>query len=197
MNNQNVLAAAPDHFAGVSNMVAPAVQGEPVAMVDADDDGMWADILPNVTVKVGQILYAAPQSAEQQPIRSDLARNAANHLTNWLEMDICECEGRHYCGYNEVKRTRDALLDAAEQKSTACVGCEGAPVSGNSPCAVCGQKSTPDVSALVEALERFIVAWTDCHQQPVHAEEFEILTDICEDSMKLLAAHRKQQEGEA
>lgn len=53
---------------------APAVQGEPVAMVDADDDGMWADILPNVTVKVGQILYAAPQSGipktltqEQQP----------------------------------------------------------------------------------------------------------------------------------
>ena len=39
----------------------------PVAVVDADDDGMWADILPDVTVKVGQTLYAAPQPAEQKP----------------------------------------------------------------------------------------------------------------------------------
>lgn len=46
---------------------APAVRGEPVAVVDAADDGMWADILPNVTVKVGQALYTAPQPAEQQP----------------------------------------------------------------------------------------------------------------------------------
>lgn len=28
---------------------APDVQGEPVAMVDASDDGMWAEILPDVT----------------------------------------------------------------------------------------------------------------------------------------------------
>ena len=48
-------------------LAAPAVQGEPVAVVDADDDGMWADILPDVTVKVGQTLYTAPQPAEQQP----------------------------------------------------------------------------------------------------------------------------------
>ncbi len=40
---------------------------QPVAMVDANDDGMWADILPNITVKVGQMLYAAPiaQTAPQ------------------------------------------------------------------------------------------------------------------------------------
>lgn len=58
------------------------------------------------------------------------------------------------------------------------------------------QQPTPDVAALVEALERFVEAWTDCQQQPVHAEEFEILTDICEDSLKALAAHHKQRERE-
>lgn len=33
---------------------------QPAAVVDANDEGMWADILPGVTVKVGQQLYAAP-----------------------------------------------------------------------------------------------------------------------------------------
>ena len=42
----------------------------------------------------------------------------------------------------------------AERKPTACVGCEGAPEPVNSPCAVCGQKSTPDVTALVEDISR-------------------------------------------
>jgi hypothetical protein len=34
---------------------------EPVAKVDANDEGYWADILPDRTVKVGQFLYAAAQ----------------------------------------------------------------------------------------------------------------------------------------
>ena len=34
---------------------------EPVAQVDANDDGYWADILPDRSVKVGQLLYTAPQ----------------------------------------------------------------------------------------------------------------------------------------
>ena len=33
---------------------------EPVAIVDANDDGYWADILPDRSVKVGQLLYTAP-----------------------------------------------------------------------------------------------------------------------------------------
>lgn len=46
----------------------PAPQ-EPVAKVDANDDGYWADILPDRTVKVGQLLYAeAPQPAQQEPV---------------------------------------------------------------------------------------------------------------------------------
>jgi predicted esterase YcpF (UPF0227 family) len=33
---------------------------EPVAVVDANDDGYWADILPDRNVKVGQLLYTHP-----------------------------------------------------------------------------------------------------------------------------------------
>jgi hypothetical protein len=32
-----------------------------VAVVDANDEGYWADILPDRTVKVGQLLYPAAQ----------------------------------------------------------------------------------------------------------------------------------------
>ena len=42
--------------------------------------------------------------------------NAAEHLTNWMDMDLCECEGAHTCGYQGVKKTRDqlrAMLTAA------------------------------------------------------------------------------------
>ena len=37
------------------------VNDEPVARVDANDDGYWADILPDRSVKVGQLLYTRPQ----------------------------------------------------------------------------------------------------------------------------------------
>lgn len=37
----------------------PLTNVEPVAVVDADDDNMWADILPDRDVKIGQKLYAA------------------------------------------------------------------------------------------------------------------------------------------
>ena len=37
------------------------VQQEPVAIVDAGDDGYWAEILPDRNVKVGQLLYTSPQ----------------------------------------------------------------------------------------------------------------------------------------
>src|SRR5678816_3491045 len=50
-----------------------------------------------------QPLYTAPQPAEQQSIDPGLALDAANHLTNWLDMDLCDCEGAHTCGYTEVK----------------------------------------------------------------------------------------------
>jgi hypothetical protein len=39
--------------------------GEPVAIVDANDYGYWADILPDRSVKVGQLLYTTPQPAQK------------------------------------------------------------------------------------------------------------------------------------
>jgi hypothetical protein len=33
---------------------------EPVAIVDANDEGYWAEILPDRNVKVGQLLYTTP-----------------------------------------------------------------------------------------------------------------------------------------
>lgn len=46
--------------------ISPVQQAkqEPVAVVDANDDGYWADILPDRSVKVGQKLYAAPVHAK-------------------------------------------------------------------------------------------------------------------------------------
>ena len=39
---------------------------EPVAVVDANDEGYWADILPDRNVKVGQLLYTASPQREWQ-----------------------------------------------------------------------------------------------------------------------------------
>ena len=53
-----------DHIADADKMVR-----EPVAVVDANDDGYWADILPDRSVKVGQKLYAAPvEPVKQEPV---------------------------------------------------------------------------------------------------------------------------------
>lgn len=119
---------------------APAVQGEPPRQYyykvnsckalspDSDQCICWhyegEGPLADGSAKSWRVAPIKP--AEQQPLRSNLALDAATHLTNWLDMNWCECEGGHTCGYNDVKRTRDALLVAAEQ---------------------------PDVTQLVEALE--------------------------------------------
>jgi hypothetical protein len=46
--------------------IAELESQEPVAVVDANDDGYWADILPNRNVKVGQFLYAHPPQRTEQ-----------------------------------------------------------------------------------------------------------------------------------
>ena len=45
---------------------APEVKQEPVAIVDANDEGYWADILPDRSVKVGQPLFAYPPDAQAE-----------------------------------------------------------------------------------------------------------------------------------
>jgi len=46
-----------DHIPDARKMVT---EQEPVAVVDANDEGYWADILPDRNVKVGQLLYTTP-----------------------------------------------------------------------------------------------------------------------------------------
>ena len=50
---------------------APEIQQEPAAIVDANDDGYWADILPDRSVKVGQPLYAFPPDAQAEIAKRD------------------------------------------------------------------------------------------------------------------------------
>ena len=53
---------------------------EPVAVVDANDEGYWADILPDRNVKVGQPLYTAPPQREWQRLTMQEIR-AITHET--------------------------------------------------------------------------------------------------------------------
>lgn len=70
-------------------------------------------------------------------------------------------DGKWWHGDDRIKDHRKNTEEAgfpvrdvyADPQPTTCIGCEGVPGPKNSPCAVCGQKSTPDVTALVEALE--------------------------------------------
>ena len=50
---------------------APEVKQEPVAIVDANDEGYWADILPDRSVKVGQPLFAYPPDAQAEIAKRD------------------------------------------------------------------------------------------------------------------------------
>lgn len=49
----------------------PQPEQEPVAIVDANDDGYWADILPDRSVKVGQLLYTTPPQRTWQGLTDE------------------------------------------------------------------------------------------------------------------------------
>jgi hypothetical protein len=80
----------------------PRVQ-EPVAKVDANDEGYWADILPDRTVKVGQFLYAAAQpSPVQEPVAwmDGKKIGCVNH-----DCDQCKAAAqRQWVGLTDVQR---------------------------------------------------------------------------------------------
>ena len=62
------------------------------------------------------LLESLIPSTQPQQIPNSLAQEAAKHLTSWLDMDSCECEGiGHSCGRTEVKNCRDRLLEAAPE----------------------------------------------------------------------------------
>lgn len=88
-----------------------------------------------------------PQGAMEY-VRADLvlstalAREAAKHLTSWLDMDFCECEGPgHSCGRTQVERCRDKLLASAERAEESDVAwrpIETAPTDGSEVLGSCG-----------------------------------------------------------
>ena len=87
----------PDTPAAPSPAEPPAapVKQEPVARVDANDDGMWADILPNVNVKVGQFLYAHPDAdlrAELAEANEDYSRILADRSAWRAKAERAEAE---------------------------------------------------------------------------------------------------------
>ena len=46
--------------------IAEMEKQEPVATVDANDEGYWAEILPDRSVRVGQKLYALPDAKGEE-----------------------------------------------------------------------------------------------------------------------------------
>ena len=65
----------------VEQLAGKSAVSEPVAKVDANDDGYWADILPDRSVKVGQLLYAAPPAeAKREPLTDEKIKQLAAPL---------------------------------------------------------------------------------------------------------------------
>jgi hypothetical protein len=58
----------------------PQPEQEPVAIVDANDDGYWADILPNRSVKVGQMLYTTPPQRTWVGLTDEEMTHAKHHM---------------------------------------------------------------------------------------------------------------------
>ena len=73
LSKQQTLTVAAQRIAEVAQIRANQLQAkieamekqEPVATVDANDEGYWAEILPDRSVRVGQKLYTLPDAREQ------------------------------------------------------------------------------------------------------------------------------------
>lgn len=62
-NVEEVLLDAAKEIKRLQAKIETVEKQEPVATVDANDEGYWAEILPDRSVKVGDKLYAAPAPA--------------------------------------------------------------------------------------------------------------------------------------
>jgi len=73
-----------------SNNYPPKTEQEPVAVVDANDEGYWADILPDRNVKVGQLLYTAPSQRTFVGLTSDDWKQITRKANYHWEMTTSE-----------------------------------------------------------------------------------------------------------
>jgi hypothetical protein len=67
-----------DHIPDARKMVT---EQEPGAVVDANDEGYWADILPDRNVKVGQLLYTTPPQRTWVGLEGEEIRNLWEEAT--------------------------------------------------------------------------------------------------------------------
>ena len=80
----------------------------------AEDDGRLDEIADAAI----SAMTTRPAQTEQQPEQSALVLPRAQlerierRLTDWLELNCCECESGHSCGRNEVTADRDAIRAA-------------------------------------------------------------------------------------
>ena len=89
-----------------ASLPAPEVKGTPESGVTAG--------LSIALALVEAALASAPPSA---PV--GVIGDAIQHLSNWLDLNECECESGHQCGRTEVERTRDQLRALAQQPEVA------------------------------------------------------------------------------
>lgn len=64
-NVEGVLLDAAKEIERLQAKIEAVEKQEPVATVDANDEGYWAEILPDRSVRVGQNLYALPGAQPQ------------------------------------------------------------------------------------------------------------------------------------
>ena len=96
---------------------------EPVAKVDANDEGYWADILPDRTVKVGQFLYSTPPAAPvQEPLMVDM-HPPATRRDRWMyeQGRLAERDPRSHTTPPAAQPAADIeiMLDAEEDERRA------------------------------------------------------------------------------
>ena len=73
-----------------------------------------AELLNRCYVALGK-QASAPAGYVMVPV--DLVKRAELHLSDWLELDQCECEGPHYCGRTQVSATNRQLRAIAAATS--------------------------------------------------------------------------------
>ncbi len=101
-----LLAAAPD-----------APSAEPVAVVDANDDGYRADILPNRSVKVGQPLYAIPPdaAAEIAKLRAEVERLTEKNAELREKMHDESAQSVRFILHDHPKALSESYVTIAQQ----------------------------------------------------------------------------------
>lgn len=90
----------------ILSKLSAKTEAQPVAVVDANDDGYWADILPDRSVKVGQLLYTATLHQQESQLLV-AAEGILMHIGKGREDGVeWVCEPIHS---DEIKALRSAI----------------------------------------------------------------------------------------